>query len=269
MQNTTSASNGDGTRPQGSRRLRVVVADDHTMFREMLLIALPRAGDLEIVGEAADGREVEAVVDRARPDVVLLDYRMPQVRNFTSLVREIRSRHPRVQVVVLSGLCSEEVAASAGDGGARGYVLKSARLSAVAAAVRTVGAGGVWIDPALPPAVFETFRCHAGRATGITGALGRLTRRELEVLAAVAGGMSNHQIAKRLFISDQTVKTHLTRIFAKLQVRNRLAAALAFYEKPLGVGPVSEIAAPLDSPPQTARRTRRESKDEAPKRVLH
>ncbi len=216
---------------------RVVVADDHEMFREMLRIALPRGGTIEVVGEAADGQDLVAIVDRSRPDVVLLDYKMPRVRNFTALVREIRAQRSGTEVVVLSGFGTVEVAERAAEGGARGYVLKSTRLSAVADAVRTVAAGGIWIDPALPRRVFDIFQTQAGDAPDTNGtSLAGLTRREREVLASVAQGSSNQEIAQRLCISEQTVKTHLTHIFAKLDVKNRLAAALAFYGKVNGHG---------------------------------
>lgn len=214
--------------------IRVVVADDHTMFREMLRIALPHGGDLEVVGEAADGQEVAAVVERVRPDVVLLDYKMPHVRNFGALVRQIRSCQPATQVIVLSGFDSAEIAACAAVAGARGYVMKSTRLDSVADAVRVVASGGSWVDAALPRNIFDIFqRQTSTENTGSDNGLAGLTRREREVLMCVAEGISNQKIAQKLCISEQTVKTHLTRIFAKLNVKNRLAAALAFYGKGL------------------------------------
>ena len=215
------------------RMIRVVVADDHAMFREMLRIALPRDGDLEVAGEAADGRELTAVVDRVRPDVVLLDYKMPHVRNFSALVEQIRAARSEPAVVVLSGFGNVEVAERAAAGGARGYVLKSTRLAAVADAVRTVAKGGIWIDPQLERKIFDIFQRETSPDDGDSagGGLSGLTRREREVLGCVAEGISNHQIALKLCISEQTVKTHLTRIFAKLEVKNRLAAALAYYGK--------------------------------------
>jgi DNA-binding NarL/FixJ family response regulator len=214
--------------------IRVLIADDHEMFREMLRLALPRAGDLEVVGEAADGEELQAVARRLQPDVVLLDYKMPHVPSFATLVQRLRSLSPDCQVVVLSGFSNQEVAASAARGGASGYVLKTTRLAAVADAVRSVAKGGIWIDPHLERKVFETFQRHAGAVNGETEqSIGRLTRREREVLSCVAEGSSNLDIAHKLCISERTVKTHLTRIFAKLEVKNRLAAALAFYGKTL------------------------------------
>jgi DNA-binding NarL/FixJ family response regulator len=226
--------------------IRVVVADDHAMFREMLRIALPRNGDLEVAGEAEDGRELVTVVDRVRPDVVLLDYKMPHVRSFSALVEQIRSKHPHVEVVVLSGFGNVEVAEEAAAGGARGYVLKSTRLAAVADAVRTVAQGGVWIDPHLERKIFEIFQRQTTAATGGEDGLAGLTRREREVLSCVAEGISNQEIAHKLCISEQTVKTHLTRIFAKLDVKNRLGAALAYYGKNgngNGRGPEAVVAA--------------------------
>lgn len=212
--------------------VRVLVADDHAMFREMLRLALPRSGDVEVVGEAADGQELGLMVHRVGPDVVLLDYKMPHVRNFTDLVREVRQSPAEPQVVVLSGFGSPEIASRAAEGGARGYVLKSTRLVAVADAVQTVARGGIWIDPGLPRKIFDIFQrstCPEGNGDGAQSGMAGLTRREREVLACVAEGTSNQEIARKLCISEQTVKTHLTRIFAKLEVKNRLAAALAFF----------------------------------------
>jgi DNA-binding NarL/FixJ family response regulator len=201
------------------------------MFREMLRIALPRNGDLEVAGEAEDGRELVTVVDRVRPDVVLLDFKMPHVRSFSALVEQIRSKHPDTEVVVLSGFGNIEVAEAAAAGGARGYVLKSTRLAAVADAVRTVAQGGIWIDPHLERRIFDIFQRQTNASSGGDDGLAGLTRREREVLSCVAEGISNQEIAQKLCISEQTVKTHLTRIFAKLDVKNRLAAALAYFGK--------------------------------------
>jgi DNA-binding NarL/FixJ family response regulator len=211
--------------------IRVLVADDHAMFREMLRIALPRAGGIEVIGEATDGHELAERVYRTRPDVVLLDYKMPHVTNFAALIRQLRVDRPATEVIVLSGFASADIAQRAAEGGAHGYVLKSTRLDAVADAIRAVASGGIWIDPSLPRKVFDVFQRHA-RQPGVQ-AEGRaeLTRREREVLACVAQGISNSEIGQKLGISEPTVKTHLTHIFAKLAVKNRLAAALAFYGK--------------------------------------
>jgi len=210
--------------------IRVFLADDHAMFREMLKLALPRSGDIEVVGEAEDGRSLPFAVSRARPDIVLLDYKMPDVSDFTALVKQVREREPGPQVVVLSAFAGIELAEQAAQGGARGYVLKSTRLGAVTDAIHTVQAGGVWIDPNLPSKVFEIFQRGTDRAQENPRVV-TLTRREHEVLAYVASGFRNRQIAQKLCISEPTVKTHLTRIFEKLAVNNRVAATLAFFGK--------------------------------------
>src|SRR5579862_2329457 len=209
--------------------IRLLIADDHEMFREMLRIALSRTGDIEVVGEAGDGRELPDVVHRARPDVLLIDYKMPSVRDFRALLQDVVQASPETGLIVLSGFSSTEIAQRAAQGGARGYVLKATRLAAVADAVRAVARGGIWIDPTLPRKIFDVFQTHAkGPAAGPTNA-SRLTRREREILACVAEGISNLEIARKLCISEQTVKTHLSRVFAKLNVKNRVGAAMMFY----------------------------------------
>ena len=206
------------------------------MFREMLKIALPRKGPVDVVGEAADGQELPDIVYRTRPDVVLLDYQMPRVSDFTALIQELHAQYPPVRVIVLSGFARVDVAIRAADGGAQGYVLKSTRLESVVDAIRAVASGGVWIDPNLPRKIFDVFQRGAAGPPNETEGRAELTRREREVLACVAQGISNCEIAHKLCISELTVKTHLTHIFAKLAVKNRLAAALAFYGKGQAAG---------------------------------
>lgn len=211
--------------------IRVFIADDHAMFREMLAVALPRSGNLDVVGEADNGRDLSEAVYRTRPDVLLLDYKMPYVKNFAALVTDLRSRHPATRILVLSGFASSDIAARAAKSGARGYVLKTTRLYAVADAIRTVRNGGIWIDPSLPRGVFDIFQRHSAPANDLHGGLSELSRREREILACVAEGSSNLAIAEKLCISEQTVKTHLSRVYAKLGVKNRTGAALLFHGK--------------------------------------
>ncbi|MFI5399251.1 MAG: LuxR C-terminal-related transcriptional regulator [Candidatus Binatia bacterium] len=216
--------------------LRVMIADDHAMFREMLRISLPRTGDIEVVGEADNGRDLGEAIYRCRPDVLLLDYKMPHVRDFGTLVKEIRDRHPGTPVIVLSGFAGPDVAMRAAEAGARGYVLKTTRLRAVADAITTVVKGGIWIDPNLPRQTFDVFQRHSVSVQSRNTGLVELTRREREVLACVAQGIANREIGYKLAISERTVKTHLTRIFAKLDVKNRVGAALAFCSGENGAG---------------------------------
>jgi NarL family two-component system response regulator LiaR len=220
--------------------IRVLVADDHAMFREMLRIALPRNGDIDVVGEASDGQELPDVLYRTRPDVVLLDYKMPYVRDFVGMLQQLSGRYPDTRFIVLSGFFSSDIATRAAEGHARGYVLKTTRLAAVADAIRTVASGGVWIDASLPRKVFDIFQRQAARQVNGADLSGALTRREYEILATAAAGISNVAIAEKLCISEQTVKTHLSRVYAKLGVKNRLAAALVFYSKGDAVGAPSD-----------------------------
>jgi DNA-binding NarL/FixJ family response regulator len=208
--------------------IRVLLADDHVMFRDMMRIALPRAGEIEIIGEAGDGQQLLEVLHRLRPDVLVLDYKMPYVRDFRALLEQVAGRVPETRPLVLSAFANLDMVTRAAEGGARAYVLKTTRLAAVVDAVRAVAAGGVWIDPSLPRKLFGTFQQLASGATP-PPASDALSRREREVLACIAHGASNRDIAGKLSISQETVKTHLRRIFAKLGVRNRVEAALAFH----------------------------------------
>lgn len=209
--------------------IRVLLADDHVMFRDMMRIALPRAGEIEIIGEAGDGQQLLDVLHRLRPEVLVLDYKMPYVRDFRALLEQVAARVPATRPLVLSAFANLDMVTRAAEGGARAYVLKTTRLSAVVDAVRTVAAGGVWIDPSLPRKLFAAFQRLAGDGAAPRGETDALSRREREVLACMAHGSSNRDIAGKLSISQETVKTHLRRIFAKLGVRNRVEAALAFH----------------------------------------
>lgn len=209
--------------------IRVLLADDHVMFRDMMRIALPRAGEIEIIGEAGDGQQLLDVLHRLRPEVLVLDYKMPYVRDFRALLEQVAARAPDTRPLVLSAFANLDMVTRAAEGGARAYVLKTTRLAAVVDAVRTVAAGGVWIDPSLPRKLFGTFQRLAGDGAAPRGEAEALSRREREVLACMAHGASNRDIAGKLSISQETVKTHLRRIFAKLGVRNRVEAALAFH----------------------------------------
>ncbi len=212
--------------------IRVLISDDHAMFREMLEFALGRDPEIEVVGHAGDGRELVERVARLHPDIALVDYKMPLVRSFRGLIERISGDDCDCRSIVLSGFESDDIARAAAEGGAWGYVLKTARVDSVIAAIKAVSNGAAWVDPSLPNRIFALFQREAeiGRGNGGTG-LENLTRRERAVLGGVADGLSNRAIARKLFISEPTVKTHLTHVFAKLNVSNRLAAALIFFGK--------------------------------------
>ncbi|MBX3026312.1 response regulator transcription factor [bacterium] len=198
----------------------------------MMRIALAKAGEIEILGEAGDGPQLLDVLHRLRPDVVLLDYKMPGARDFRGLLEQILQRTAAARALVLSAFANLDMVTRAADGGARGYVLKTTRLSSVVDAIHAVAAGGVWIDPSLPRRLFAEFQRRAGDRGDSAPLDASLSRREREVLACMAHGDSNRAIAARLSISQETVKTHLRHVFAKLGVRNRVEATLVFHGKP-------------------------------------
>ena len=214
--------------------IRVLIADDRGLFREMLSLALRRLGNFRIVGETCNDADAIERAQRDRPDVVLLDYQMPRSQSFASTIAEIRSTTP-ARVIVLSGHASMAIAAEAARGGAHGYVLKTTSLRILVEAVQAVVQGARWVDRDLGPQAAELFRnlepagAAPGRMTVSHLGLNALTEREGEVLRYVASGRTNQEVAVALRISEETVKTHMTRILAKLGVSSRMAAALAFH----------------------------------------
>jgi DNA-binding NarL/FixJ family response regulator len=209
--------------------IKVVVADDHTLFREGVKKILSLEKDILVVGEAVRGDEVIKVVERSKPDVLLLDLRMPKGDVVQTLL-DVKERSPATKVMILTAFAEDESVLNAAKGGARGYLLKGADFATLLQAIKKVHSGGLWIDKELPAA--DTFEEIAlGQIEHVMApqhddAVESLTRRELEILRLVAEGMTNEEIGKKIFISEKTVKTHLTNIFDKLKVNNRFKAAL-------------------------------------------
>lgn len=209
--------------------IKVVVADDHTLFREGVKKILSLEKDILVVGEAVRGDEVIKVVERSKPDVLLLDLRMPKGDVVQTLL-DVKERNPATKVMILTAFAEDESVLNAAKGGARGYLLKGADFATLLQAIKKVHSGGLWIDKELPTA--DTFEEIAlGQIEHVMAprrddAVESLTRRELEILRLVAEGMTNEEIGKKIFISEKTVKTHLTNIFDKLKVNNRFKAAL-------------------------------------------
>jgi DNA-binding NarL/FixJ family response regulator len=199
--------------------LKVLLADDHRLVLESVRRTLERAGDMEIVGEATNGGQVLPLVRRTAPDVLLLDLRMPKVDGLTCL-EQVRKHCPEVKVVVLSAFTDGERIQAALTRGATGYVVKSVNPEDLPAAVRH--------------AVDGTFFGPVGAGSGDNDAdavvEAGLTERELGILKALARGLSNHAIAKELWVSEQTVKFHLSNVYRKLGVANRTEAARFAYE---------------------------------------
>lgn len=209
--------------------IKVVIADDHTLFREGLKRILSLEKDVLVVGEASRGDEVARVVDRSKPDVVLLDLKMPKGDVVQTLL-ELSEKNPNTKVLILTAYSEDENILNAAKGGARGYVLKGVSSAVLLQAIKAVHNGGFWVDKEMSSA--DAFEEIVLSQPGKRGAepgnevLKHLTKREVEILRLVAEGLTNEEIGKRIFISEKTVKTHLTNIFDKLKVNNRFKAAL-------------------------------------------
>lgn len=195
--------------------IRVVVADDHPIVRAGLVGLLDAADGIDVVGAASDGVEVVDLVENERPDVVLMDMRMPR-RDGDEATAMLRESVPATRVIVLTTYESDDVIMRAIAAGASGYLLKAAPEAELIAGIRAVAAGEV----ALAPSVARVLVGQAGRAPKVP----TLTPREVEVLSHVAEGLSNREIGVRLHLGEATVKTHLLKAFAKLDVADRTRA---------------------------------------------
>ncbi|MFE9168787.1 response regulator transcription factor [Streptomyces kebangsaanensis] len=211
--------------------IRLLLVDDDPLVRAGLSLMLGGADDIEIVGEAADGSEVRALVDRTRPDVVLMDVRMPGVDGLTATER-LRGHPEAPQVVVLTTFHADEQVLRALRAGAAGFVLKDTPPAEIVRAVRRVAAG----DPVLSPTVVRQLMRHAAgtaaddRRARARERLAALNDREREVAVLVGRGLANARIAAELFMSVATVKTHVSRILARLGLDNRVQIALLAHD---------------------------------------
>ncbi len=213
------------------RTIRVLIADDHAVFREGLRAVLGSEPDMEVVGEAATGREVVERAAELSPDVILMDIQMPGI-NGIEATRRIRSARPDVGVVVLTMFEDDDSVFSAMRAGARGYVLKGADPSEILKVVRAVAGGEAHFGPEIARRLVDFF--SAPRAASPEEALPELTARERDILDLIAKGHNNATIAARLFVSPNTVRNHITHIFAKLQVADRAQAIVRAREAGLG-----------------------------------
>jgi len=191
--------------------IRVMIVDDHPMLRDGVVGSIKRQPDMVVAAEAGDGAAAIAAIDAANPDVVLMDLQMPGIDGVEA-IQTISRKHPQVRILVLTTYFGDAKALRALKAGANGYLLKSAMRTDLIDAIRAVHGGGRHI----PPEVATQIAVHAiGEAP---------TEREIEILSLVAAGNPNKQIARRLGISEDTVKAHLKRIFAKLGVADRTHA---------------------------------------------
>jgi DNA-binding NarL/FixJ family response regulator len=207
--------------------IRVALVDDEAMIRVGLRMVLSGEDDIEVVGEAADGADAADLVARLRPDVVLMDVRMPRVDGLTA-ARQICAEHPDSKVIVLTTFDEDEHVAAALRAGVSGFLLKVAPPEQLIDAVRTVAAGQGLLDPAVTLRVIAAFagRPDAAAAEADRQALARLTPRERDVLRLLAEGLTNAEIAARIYLGEATVKTHLSRVLMKLGLRTRVQAVV-------------------------------------------
>ncbi len=212
-----------------SNCIRVLVADDHPLFRQGLRRALELAGDLEVVGEAANGRDCVTEAQRLRPDVVLLDINMPGL-NGLEASRLIKEADPSIGVVILTIHDAEEYLVEAVRAGVEGYVLKDAEPDVIIHAIRASHAGESYLQPSLAGRLMAGVR-HREAARQEQRAEDVLTPREIEVLQLLAEGVSNREISRRLFISEKTVKNHTNSIFRKMDVADRTQAVVQAIRK--------------------------------------
>ncbi|MFG1805558.1 response regulator [Streptomyces sp. NPDC049040] len=227
--------------------LRVVIADDQGLVRTGFRMILTAAG-IEVVAEAADGGQAVDAVRRTRPDLVLMDIRMPGLDGLEATRRILTGRDPdEPRVVILTTFDLDQYVYAALAAGASGFLLKDVTPEYLVAAVRLVRAGDALLAPAITRRLVERFAADGGRRPStVHRDLATLTPRELEVLRMLAGGLSNAELAAGLGVSEATVKTHVTRILSKLGLRDRAQAVVAAYES----GLITPGAAPGRPPRQ-------------------
>jgi DNA-binding NarL/FixJ family response regulator len=214
--------------PDAPARIRVLLADDHAVVRRGLRGFFELLDDIEVVGEAEDGRRAVELAEALRPDVVLMDLLMPGMDGIAATA-EIKLRLPDVEVVALTSFIEEERVTAALEAGATGYLLKDADADDVALAIRRAHAGEVHLDPQVARLLARRIRSRRDEAPPHEP----LTEREREVLSLVAKGHSNKEIAARLAITERTARTHVSNILGKLDLASRTQAALWAIEHPV------------------------------------
>lgn len=201
--------------------VRVFLLDDHEVVRRGIADLLSTESDLEIVGEAGTAREAIARIPALRPDVAVLDVRLPDGDGVT-VCREIRSKMPEVACLMLTSFADDEALFDAIMAGAAGYVLKQVRGNDLVSAVRTVAGGGSMLDPRAAAQVMERLRAGADRVDPLAG----LSDQERRILALIGEGLTNRQIGERLYLAEKTVKNYVSSLLAKLGMERRVQAAV-------------------------------------------
>jgi DNA-binding NarL/FixJ family response regulator len=211
--------------------IRVLIADDHTLFREGLSALLASVSDIDVVGETASGQETLVKADELEPDVILMDIQMPDL-NGIEATRRILSDHPHMGIIMLTMFQDDDSVFAAMRAGARGYVLKGADQSVLLRAVHAVANGESLFSPVIAERLMQYFaNLKPGASAGI---FPELTSREREILTLIAQGATNADIATKLTLSIKTVRNHVSNIFSKLQVADRVQAAIRAREAGFG-----------------------------------
>jgi DNA-binding NarL/FixJ family response regulator len=217
-----------GTTPM----IRLLIVDDHQLMRDGLVRLLSLESEIELVGTACDGAEAVRMVAEHQPDLVLMDIRMPE-KSGIQATREIKAEHPNVKVILLTMHDEDDYVFEGMGAGASGYLLKDSSRDELISSIHRVQAGQVEMTPSVTQKLVKEFATlHQGkREKPQSAAPEELSRREMDVLNLVVRGCSNRQIAQQLYIDETTVKTHLHRIFEKLNVRDRTQAAILAMQK--------------------------------------
>jgi NarL family two-component system response regulator LiaR len=206
------------------KKIKVIIADDHSLFREGTRSLIEHEKDMEVIGEASDGEETIKLVTKLRPHVVLMDIAMPKA-NGIEATRRIKDDYPATAVLILTAYDNDQYIVALLEAGAAGYLLKNVSGNNLVNAIRAVHAGEAVLHPAIAQKVFSRFGAR-GRESADTTQMAELSEREMEILRLAARGMSNQDIAAKLYLSRRTIQAHLANIFRKMDVGSRTEAVL-------------------------------------------